>query len=364
MKKVNLAFVISSLNPGGAERVLSILANELIEDYNITIITLYKSEPFYKLNNNIQIVYCQELYIDNPTKWQSLTNHFKLFYNLFKIIRKHEIEVCIGFMTTSNIYVALASKLRRIPCIISERIHPEHYNIGKLWSFIRKKTYPLATKLVVQTPSIKSYFEVFMKSSQLVIIKNPLAPELATKRDLNTQKKKVVLNVGRLDYQKNQDLLIKAFVNIKNDDWMLHIIGEGVNRNTYEDLIKSLDIEDKVKLLGNKTNVETYYNESSIFVFSSRFEGFPNALTEAMYFGLSSISTDCPSGPSELIADGYNGFLFPVEDQKALEKKLQTLMNDSDLRIKFSENSIKTTEEFQSNVIANQWKSIISQILS
>ena len=93
MKKVNLAFVISSLNPGGAERVLSILANELIEDYNITIITLYKSEPFYKLNNNIHVAYCQQLYIDNPTKRQSITNHFTLFYNLFKIIKKHKIEM-------------------------------------------------------------------------------------------------------------------------------------------------------------------------------------------------------------------------------------------------------------------------------
>lgn len=364
MKKVNLAFVISSLNPGGAERVLSILANELIEDYNITIITLYKTEPFYKLNNKIKIAYCQQLYIDNPSKWQSITNHFTIFYNLFKIIRKQKIEVCIGFMTTSNIYVSLASKLIKIPCIISERIHPEHYDIGKFWNFIRKKTYPLATKLVVQTASIKAYFEVFMMSHQLVIIKNPLAPELATKRDLHTHKKKVILNVGRLDYQKNQDLLIKAFANINNDDWILHIIGEGVNRDTYEDLIKSLKIENKVKLLGNKTNVDSYYNESSIFVFSSRFEGFPNALTEAMYFGLPSISTDCPSGPSELITDGYNGFLIPVEDQQAMEVKLLTLMNDSGLRIKFSENSIKTTEEFQSSVIANQWKSIINQILN
>uniref|UniRef100_UPI00404AF2C4 glycosyltransferase family 4 protein n=1 Tax=Gelidibacter sp. TaxID=2018083 RepID=UPI00404AF2C4 len=364
MKKVNLAFVISSLNPGGAERVLSILANELIEDYNITIITLYKSEPFYKLNNNILVEYCQQLYIDNPTKWQSLTNHIKLFYKLFKIIRKHKIEICIGFMTTSNIYVTLASKLKRMPCIISERIHPEHYDIGKFWNFVRKKTYPLATKLVVQTQSIKSYFEAYMKRDQLVIIKNPLAPELTAKRNLKITKNQIILNIGRLDYQKNQDLLIKAFANIKNDDWRLHIIGEGVNRKVYEDLIKSLNIENKVNLLGNKTDVDTYYNESSIFVFSSRFEGFPNALTEAMYFGLPCISTDCPSGPSELIKDGINGFLTPVENQQALEKKLQNLMDDASLREMLSKNAIKSTEEFQSEIIANQWKSIINKLLN
>src|SRR5690606_29772901 len=120
----------------------------------------------------------------------------------------------------------------------------------------------------VQTKSIKNYFEAFMKVEQIVVIKNPLAKELIIRRNLEIIKKQIILNVGRLDYQKNQDLLIRAFANIKNEDWALHIIGDGVNRNAYESLIKSLNIEHKVKLLGNKTNVDTYYNESSVFVFT------------------------------------------------------------------------------------------------
>lgn len=351
------------MNPGGAERVLSNLANELVEDFNITIITLYKCQPFYPLKKEINLKYCKEHYLDSPTKWQSLLNHWTLFYNLNKSLKNHQIDICIGFMTTSNIYAALVSKLRKIPSIISERIHPEFYEIGSFWNFIRKKTYPLSTHLVVQTHSIQKYFETFMKSEQLRIIKNPLAPDLASKRNLNEIREKIILNIGRLDNQKNQDLLIKAFANIHQDGWKLNIIGEGVNRKIYEDLIKSLHLEDKVTLLGIRSDVHTYLNHAGIFVFSSRFEGFPNALTEAMYFGLPCISTDCPSGPSELIKDGINGYLIPVGDQLSLEKRLQELIAAPNLRMKFSENAIKNTEEFEYKLINNQWKSLIMQSL-
>lgn len=196
-----------------------------------------------------------------------------------------------------------------------------------------------------------------------MIIKNPLAPELLHKRKLNSKKEKIILNVGRLDHQKNQDLLIRAFANINNDDWSVNIIGEGSNRVMYEKLIKALNLEEKVNLLGNQPDMETYYNQSSIFVFTSRYEGFPNALMEAMSFGLPCISTDCPSGPSELISNDLNGFLIPVENQNLLEKKMRQLMDDSLLRTKFSEKSVTTTLELEVSVIAEQWKSLIYKVL-
>ncbi len=360
---MNVAFVISSLTAGGAERVLSNLANELVEDFNITIITLYKCQPFYPLHKEINLKYCKEHSIDSPTTLQSLVNHCTLFYNLNKLLKNHQIDICIGFMSTSNLYAILASKLRKIPSIISERIHPEYYDIGAFWNFIREKIYPLATHLVIQTESIKKYFETYMTSEQLRIIKNPLAPNLASKRNLNGKREKIILNIGRLDNQKNQDLLIRAFANIHQDGWILNIIGEGVNRKIYEDLIESLHLENKVKLLGIRSDVHSYFNQAGIFVFTSRFEGFPNALTEAMYFGVPCISTDCPSGPSELIQNGFNGYLIPVGDQLSLEKRLQELIDSPDLRMRFAANAIKNTDEFESELVTNQWKSLIMQSL-
>lgn len=363
-KKSNVAFVISSLNAGGAERVVTNLANELVNSFDITIILLYKCTPFYKLDKKISVVYCSETYNPNPNIFQSIKNHFTLFSSILKILKEKQIDISIGFMTTSNIYLSFASKLNSKPCIISERIHPDHYHLSRFWNKIRKIAYPFAHFLVVQTESIKEYFEPFINSEKIKIIKNPLSTELIEKRKSYSIKKNIILNVGRLDRQKHQDLLIRAFFNLNNDNWEVVLVGEGPLRNEYENLIHTLGLDQKISLIGNVTNIEDYYNNASIFVFTSRYEGFPNALTEAMYFGLPCISTDCPSGPSEIIQSGKNGFLISVEDQYHLEIKLETLMADENLRQKFSRNAIESTIEFQPQVISTIWENLINKVLS
>ncbi|RXJ45968.1 glycosyltransferase family 4 protein [Gelidibacter gilvus] len=363
-KKHKVAFVISGLNAGGAERVVSNLANELVNSFDITIILLYKCTPFYKLDERISITYCTELYNPKPKAFQSLKNHFKIFSSVLKILKENQIDLSIGFMTTSNIYLSIASKLNGKPCIISERIHPDHRQLNIFWQKLRHFSYQFSQVLVVQTASIKEYFETFMDSEKIIIIKNPLATELIAKKETYNSRENIILNVGSLTVQKNQDLLINAFSNVDNTDWKLVLVGDGELKSQYQDLIYSLKLEQKVTLVGNVNNVEDYYNNASIFVFPSRYEGFPNALTEAMYFGLPCISTACPSGPSEIINSGINGFLIQVENQLELENRLTTLMIDENLRKKFSKRAMESTTEFLPQTINTDWKNIINQILT
>lgn len=363
-RKKRVAFVISNLNAGGAERVVSNLANELVDYFDITIIVLYKCNPFYKLNEKISIIYCSQSYNPKPNAFQSLKNHIYLFSSILKIIRRKNIDISIGFMTTSNIYLSFASKFNGKPCIISERIHPDHRSLSSFWRKARKLSYKYAKILVVQTESIKNHFETFINPENIVIIRNPIAAELIEKREYYSSRKNIILNVGSLAIQKNQDLLIKAFSNINNPDWTLVLVGDGELSSQYHNLIHSLNLNEKVKLVGNIRNIEDYYNSASIFVLTSRYEGFPNALIEAMYFGLPCISTDCPSGPSEIIKSGTNGYLIPVESQLELENKLQKLMKDENLREKFSKNAIESTPDFLPDVISTIWKNIINQILN
>ncbi|MGC1632718.1 MAG: glycosyltransferase family 4 protein [Gelidibacter sp.] len=363
-QKSKIAFVISSLNAGGAERVVTNLANELVNSYDITIILLYKCMPFYNLNEKIDVTYCLESYNPKPNIYQSLKIHFQLFSTLLKILKEKKIDISIGFMSTSNIYLSLASKINGKPCIVSERIHPDHHQLSRLWHETRKISYQFARILVVQTESIKIYFESFITPEKIVIIKNPLAKELIEKKRCTGSKEKLILNVGRLDLQKNQDLLIRAFSNINNFDWKVILVGDGHLKSDYKHLINSLNLENQVSLIGNVNNIEDYYNRASIFVSTSRYEGFPNALTEAMYFGLPCISTDCPSGPSEIINSGINGFLISVENQNQLEIRLKTLMEDENLRQEFSRNAINSTTEFQPKVISTQWETLINQCLN
>jgi len=211
---------------------------------------------------------------------------------------------------------------------------------------------------------MKKQFESIINNDKIVILKNPIAPELTIARDSNYTKENLILNVGSLTNQKAQGLLIKAFANIENADWKLIIIGKGRKQKEYEELIKSLQLGDKIKLLGQTKDIANYYNKSKIFAFTSLFEGSPNALIEAMHFGLPCVSTDCPTGPSELIKDAQNGYLISVDDQKQLENRLTKLMNDEKLREKFSNNAIKSVASFEAEPITLEWSLLFKKVLS
>ena len=191
------------------------------------------------------------------------------------------------------------------------------------------------------------------------ILPNPISAELTLQRNNTVQKENLILNAGRLSDQKAQDILIKAFARTENTHWKLVIAGEGPNRVKYEKLIKKLNLGDKVLLLGRQKDIHELYNSSKIFAFSSLYEGFPNALIEAMHFGLACISTDCPTGPSELINDSINGYLVPMNDEKAMAEKLSELMNDENKRKSFGDKAIKTAEKFEIENVVVQWKALI-----
>lgn len=364
LNKTKIAFVISSLTSGGAERVLSTLANSLVHDFQVTIITLYSGKPFYDLDSRIQLISCKESYNRNMSFINSLTNNVYMIGCIYRILKKEQISVSIGFMTTTNIYTIIASKLAKIPCLISERTHPDFDPLSNFWIKIRAKTYPYCTKLIVQTASIKSYFVQFLQANKLAVIKNPLAETLLTFRNNSIKKEKIILSVGRLDPVKNQRLLIEAFAEMQTEDWKVQIVGEGALYSELKSLVQELNLEASVELIGSVDVVHEYYNKASIFAFTSNFEGFPNALIEAMAFGLPCVSTNCPSGPSEIIEDGENGFLIPVGDKTMLKRKLEILMNQADLREQFSSAAKVSTVKFESAHISEQWKRLLTEALN
>ncbi|RKE95314.1 glycosyltransferase family 4 protein [Ichthyenterobacterium magnum] len=362
MKK-KIAFVIPGLESGGAERVVSTLANELCNKYEIIIITLWDVEPFYHLNNAIKHIKCAEKPLISVNIFQALWNNFLLLKKIKKIISNYEIELTIGFTTTANILATLASKSKKIPCIISERSNPNIYTLNKLWNYLRKKTYKRADFLVVQTKQNQSYFNKFTTNKKLIVLPNPLSKELTRNKKRNPNKDNIILNVGRLDKNKSQDLLIRAFSNIKTDGWRLIFVGDGEEKSNYINLTKSLGIESMVSFVGNDTKVYNYYNSSKIFAFTSQSEGFPNVLTEAMYFQLPCISTNCPNGPSEIINDGINGYLIPINDQFLLEQKLTDLMHSENLCKKFGENAFLSVKKYQTENVVRKWDELILKLI-
>lgn len=364
MEKKRIAFIISSLSPGGAERVVSNLANSLVDTYEVSILLLFKNEPFYKLDDRITIYNCSDAYEVNKTRIKSIFIQLQIIFKIYSYLKKHKINIAIGFMTTTNIYSIIASKMANIPCIVSERIHPEYSSLTKFWSKIRQFVYPLSARVIVQTEAIKTYYLSFLKDNQLQIIKNPLSDSLINSRNPEIKKERIILSVGRLSPQKNHQMLIEAFHEMNLKDWQLHIIGDGRKRQYYNEMISSYGLQKRIKLIGNVTNIADYYNTSSIFAFTSNFEGFPNALTEAMAFGMACISTDCPSGPSELIKNNENGYLIPVGDKAMLKEKLNSLVNNDSIRQKFETEAIKSTSIYSTKTITHEWDKLINTVLN
>ena len=195
---MKIAFLISSLNAGGAERVVSLLANELSLTKDIVIITLSKGEPFYKLNDSITIKQLGVLNSGtNPLK--SIVSNLVLIYKITSLIKSLRIKSLICFMTTSNILGIISGKfLSNINVTISERANPNFEDVG-YWNFLRRKTYKLADRLVVQSEEISNYFNPFIDERKISIIPNPIKIVDSNK---NT-KEKIILTVGRVDENKN-----------------------------------------------------------------------------------------------------------------------------------------------------------------
>lgn len=363
MGKNTIAFILPGLGSGGAERVVTILANKFSENYRIVIISLYKTYPFYPLNSNIKLLYCVEAAPNSKNLFQAILSNFKLLKRISHFIRKENVKLSLGFLTSANVLAVLASKQNNIPVIICERNNPFLSKAPLFWKLLRKFTYPKANYLVVQTQVIMSYYSDLVKAENLILLSNPISPNLTATKNQRLDKKKIILNVGSFTEQKGQQLLIKAFAGIKNEGWQLHLVGKGHREKEYQELISSLNITDQVKLLPPTKEIETHYKRASIFAFVSKYEGFPNALIEAMHFGIACISTNCPTGPSELIKNNENGFLVPMNDQNCLQEHLIKLMGDESLRRHFGKNAEESVKQFEAVKVAGQWQNLLEKAL-
>lgn len=364
MKEPKICFVINSLTAGGAERAVSGLANHFIQlGHEVCIITFVKMSPFYTLNEKIELAHCLDGSTGKITFIDRSLNSVRRFRKLYENLKRLKPDVVISFMTVANIYTLLTTKLLRLPCIISERANHNIVVLTKGLRITRNLCYPWSKALVVQTEMNKAFYSGILEEKKIAVIPNAIAPNLQTlKSTSKVSRANTILNIGSFKDGKAQDLLIRAFARLPKNNWKLIFLGDGNNRKRFEGLAEEMGVGAQTYFLGNQKNVANYYNSEGLFVFTSEHEGFPNALLEALYFGMPTISTDCPHGPSELIENGHNGYLIPVGDENALKKKLEILMNDGKLQHRLGENALKTTKKYEMSQIAEQWKQLIKKI--
>jgi GalNAc-alpha-(1->4)-GalNAc-alpha-(1->3)-diNAcBac-PP-undecaprenol alpha-1,4-N-acetyl-D-galactosaminyltransferase len=361
--KNKIVFLITSLNSGGAERNLVNLVNSFNLKYEVHLILFYNEPKFYKLNKEIVIHHLNEKYSPSKSVFRSVKQNIFFLWKIRTIFKLNKYNLAISFTTSVNILSIFTAKLLSIPCLISERNNPEVYVPNTFWRILRNISYPYADSLIVQTYFIKRFYQKIVPQDKIIVIPNPIDENLFSLRQTYIERQNIILTVGRIDANKNQRLLIEAFSSLNTENWKLVIAGDGVLKEEYKNLTKALGIADKVDFVGNVQNVWDYYNQAKIFVFTSNSEGFPNALLEAMSFGLPCISTDCPSGPSEIIVNDENGYLIEVNNKEQLENSLSKLINNPEICNQFSQNAIKYTQKFSLVEIKKLWEIQIQKLL-
>ena len=253
----------------------------------------------------------------------------------------------------------ISKKVKRIPFIVSIRIDPK-IAFGTLKRKISLSLYDLADGFVFQTDEMKEWFSKKIQDKS-VVIPNPVNKDFLCK-PYDGERKKVVVNVGRLTEQKNQKMLISAFAEFKKTfpDFKLKIYGEGPLREELQKQIDDLGISEDAKLVGVVSNIKDEIYDASMFVLSSNYEGMSNALMEAMALGMPSISTDCPPGGSRfLIRNNEEGILVKVGDIGELANAMCKIAEDKKFARAISVTGHKKMLELNPKNVNDEWKKFI-----
>ena len=367
MKQIKLVYITNQIcGSGGLERVLSIKASYLsdILRYEVHIITLNQGNTplFYKFSPNL-------IYHDISATGNKLIYAIKYIKGLRKTVQKINpdvISVCDDGLKGFFVPYILGK-----PCPmvyerhVSKNIEIKTDNI----SLITKLKLACIFRLMHRGAKIYNKFIVLTKGSlrewnlnNLMVIPNPLSFYPNTSSTLHTKK---VIAVGKHCRQKGYDRLLKSWVSIAKQfpDWALEIYGTIDKDEGIKDLANKLGISKSVTCFPPVKNIQVKYQSASVYVMSSRYEGFGMVLIEAMAYGVPCVSFDCPYGPSDIIQNGVDGYIVPNGDVKALSEKLALLMEDKGLREKMGANSRMNVLRFMPETIMSKWDILFKSLI-
>lgn len=354
---MNIAFFKSAIsNSGGMERVSIFLANELAKDKRnkVYYVSRVSGKSFFPLSKNIRLIT-----LTHKTEENLYWNWPKYVLKVFQIVRKYRIEKWIDVGSNMSLITVPAKFFIKFDLITWE-----HFNLTYVWNPLttglsRWLSCHYAKNVVVLTQTDKERFEAKYHTGNIQCIPNPIT---ISKVDSSISKEKIVLAIGRLSYQKGYDMMLDIWkmTRCKDNGWKLVIIGGGELKDVLSSTITNLGLDETVSLVEPTNDVEQWYARASIYLMTSRWEGLPLVLIEAVSAGLPVISFDCETGPRDIVKDGYNGFLIECFNESLLITKIDKLCDDKDLRAYFSHNSMIKSLDFSMEKIINNWNDLLS----
>jgi GalNAc-alpha-(1->4)-GalNAc-alpha-(1->3)-diNAcBac-PP-undecaprenol alpha-1,4-N-acetyl-D-galactosaminyltransferase len=359
--------VISSLQNGGAERVMTWLSRGLAQrGHQVTLASFEdgRQAPFYGAPDGVELRYL-DLLRASRTPAAALTANSRRVLRIRHLYRDLDPHAVVSFVDRTNVLALAAGVGTARPIVVSERVDPRTVRIGRAWWWARKSLYRRCRALVLQAEDVRPFFESALQE-RVHVIANPvvLPGDGPTERPAPPRKR--LLAVGRLDPQKGFDLLIEAFVQLAHlfPAWELLILGEGPARRDLEARIAGHRLADRIHLPGRRPDPFPFYRGADLFVLSSRFEGFPGVLVEAMAMGLPVAGTACTGSVTEILEGGRSGLLLAPNSAKALEEGLGKLMGDAELRERLALAARGVVERYCPDRILDQWETLLRDVVA
>lgn len=372
MKKITILAL--HLGYGGIERCIATLANNLIDNYDVEIISTYKlyKEPAFPISKKVKIKYLTNL-LPNKKEFKNALRNFKLFTCfklgitsikvlylkrklMIKAIKNSNSDIIISTRDYLNKYLGKYSKNALKIGWEHNHHHDNTKYIKKIINSTKKLDY-----LVLVSNSLKEFYQNRCKC-KCIYIPN-MIDYIPEKTSLLEEKR--LISVGRLSKEKGYEDLIKVynmFYNTKKD-YFLDIIGDGIEKENIKTLINEYKLENNIKLHGfqNKDYINNILEKSSIYLMCSYTESFGLVLIEAMSYGIPCIAFSSAEGANDIIENGYNGYLVNNRDKKEMTEKIILLCEDSNLRKKMGENARKTALKYSSLVVIKKWINLFEE---
>lgn len=357
--KMKIGFHIVQLGGGGAERVLVLLANYFsAKGHKVYVIANKACADEYCIDSSIDKRYIDDELIaeDGP-----IIRNAKRIKFIRDLCRLEDIDCMISFMAEPNIRSIIACLGLRTKNIVSVRNEPAREYPG-IKLTVARALFRLADCIVLQTTQAVEAFKGLEKRA--TIIPNPVDESFyCVRADLDSAR---IVTAGRLEAQKNQELLIRAFAKICDEfpETTLDIFGTGALLEHLQRVAVECGVAPQVVFHGRTKNMPLELSNAAVFVLSSDYEGMPNALMEAMAAGIPSISTDCPcGGPADLIQNGQNGLLVPPNNAEAMASALEDLLRDKSRSGRMAYESRRSMERYRVSNICERWQTAVMDVV-